>query len=60
MTITEKDGVRVIASYETASCKVFTKGMSITLKFDLIEHLHHSVMAEILSNGEEKDVIDKS
>lgn len=60
MTITEKDGVRVIATYESASCTVQFKGMVINLSFDLIEHLHHSVMAEILSNGEGKNVIDKS
>ena len=60
MTITEKDGVRVIASHETKSCRVFTKGIVLNFSFDLVEHLHHSVMAEILSNGEEKDVIDKS
>jgi hypothetical protein len=60
MTITEKDGVRVIATYESASCTIQSKGMVINLSFDLIEHLHHSVMAEILSNGEGKDVINKS
>jgi len=60
MTITEKNGVTVIATYESASCTIQFKGMVMNVSFELIEHLHHSVMAEMLSKGEDPNVIDKS